>query len=169
MRLFHGSNTEIMTIDLLKCRPYKDFGLGFYLTTMKDQAEKMAKRVANIYGGAPCITEFEFDESAWKDTTLSGRIFTAPTKEWALFVIHNRNRSYTDIANPECNLDCKYDLVAGPIADDDLALLFRQFEGGLIDVDALIRGMKYKKLTNQYSFHSDNAIRYLQKVGVEYE
>ena len=51
MKLYHGSNMEIKEIDLLKCRPYKDFGKGFYLTTIKEQAEKMAIRVARIYGG----------------------------------------------------------------------------------------------------------------------
>jgi hypothetical protein len=30
--LYHGSNIEIARIDLSKCRPYKDFGRGFYTT-----------------------------------------------------------------------------------------------------------------------------------------
>ncbi len=51
MVLYHGSNTDIKVIDLAMCRPYKDFGRGFYLTVMKEQAEKMANRVARIYGG----------------------------------------------------------------------------------------------------------------------
>ena len=49
MILFHGSNTNIKSINLAMCRPYKDFGRGFYLTEIKDQALKMAKRVAKIY------------------------------------------------------------------------------------------------------------------------
>lgn len=48
MRLYHGSNIEISKIDLNKCRPYKDFEKGFYLTEIRDQAEKMASRVARI-------------------------------------------------------------------------------------------------------------------------
>lgn len=32
MILYHGSNTAIDGIDLNRCRPYKDFGRGFYLT-----------------------------------------------------------------------------------------------------------------------------------------
>lgn len=32
MILYHGSNQEILTIDLSKSRPHKDFGQGFYLT-----------------------------------------------------------------------------------------------------------------------------------------
>jgi hypothetical protein len=49
MIVYHGSNIIIENIDLNKCRPYKDFGKGFYCTTIKSQAELMAKRVAAIY------------------------------------------------------------------------------------------------------------------------
>ena len=58
MILYHGSNIIIENIDLNKCRPYKDFGKGFYCTTIKSQAELMAKRVAAIYGGTAVVTEF---------------------------------------------------------------------------------------------------------------
>ena len=51
MKLYHGSNLDIKEIDLSKCRPYKDFGQGFYLTDLEDQAVKMARRVARLYGG----------------------------------------------------------------------------------------------------------------------
>ena len=63
MLLYHGSNTDIKVIDLAMCRLYKDFGKGFYLTVMKDQAEKMAKRVQRIYGGSPILNVFEIDDS----------------------------------------------------------------------------------------------------------
>lgn len=42
MRLYHGSNMMIENIDLSKCKSYKDFGRGFYLTEIKEQAEKMS-------------------------------------------------------------------------------------------------------------------------------
>ena len=42
MILYHGSNLKINEIDLSKCKPYKDFGQGFYCTTIKKQAEFMA-------------------------------------------------------------------------------------------------------------------------------
>ena len=45
MILYHGSNIKIVEIDLSKCRPYKDFGCGFYLTDIRGQAEQMARRV----------------------------------------------------------------------------------------------------------------------------
>ena len=46
MLLYHGSNTDIKSISLAMCRPYKDFGRGFYLTELKGQAAKMAKMEA---------------------------------------------------------------------------------------------------------------------------
>ena len=55
MRLFHGSNVLIDSINLAMCRPYKDFGRGFYLTDLEEQAEKMAVRVSRIYGGTPVV------------------------------------------------------------------------------------------------------------------
>ena len=49
MKLYHGSNIVIDQIDLSKCKPYKDFGQGFYLTEIKEQAEQMARRTSAIY------------------------------------------------------------------------------------------------------------------------
>lgn len=48
MILYHGSNTDIDKINLSKCKPNKDFGKGFYLTTLKGQAERMALRVSRM-------------------------------------------------------------------------------------------------------------------------
>lgn len=127
---------------------------------------KMANRVSRIYGGVPCVTVFNFDELALYDKSLSCRIFSNPTKEWAFFVMNNRNRSFAPVSDKECNLDCKYDIVIGPIANDDLALLFRQFSNGLIGADILVKEMEFKKLTDQYSFHTKKALQYLSKVGI---
>lgn len=160
---------EIIDINFEKCRPYKDFGQGFYLTAIKEQAAKMAIRVARIYGGSPCIIEYDFNDAALTKTDIKSRVFEKPGKEWALFVMNNRNREFKNITNLECNHDKKYDLVVGPIADDDLALLFRQFSNKMITIDILIKEMQFKQLTNQYSFHTETAIRYLEKAGVQYE
>lgn len=35
--LYHGSNVRIESIDLGKCKPYKDFGKGFYLTILRNR------------------------------------------------------------------------------------------------------------------------------------
>ena len=63
--LYHGSNMEIDTIDLNRCRPNKDFGQGFYLTDIRKQAEFMALRRTRIMGeGMPMVTAYTFDEAS---------------------------------------------------------------------------------------------------------
>ena len=153
MKLYHGSNTKIEKIDLSKCRPYKDFGQGFYLTEIKEQAEKMASRTAHIYEGEPIVTEFEFDESAL--TKLSVKQFDGPNEEWALFVLANRSKENQHPTH-------SYDIVIGPVADDDIAQLFRNFNDGYINLTMLVEGLKYKKVSSQYFFHTEDAIKYLK-------
>ncbi|MBO5320582.1 MAG: DUF3990 domain-containing protein [Ruminococcus sp.] len=170
MILFHGSNTDIKSINLAMCRPYKDFGRGFYLTEIKDQALKMAKRVAKIYSGQPIVNIYEISDDFIDEMTLNIRRFAdTPSEEWARFVMNNRSRSFTNFSSLECNLDNKYDIVIGPVADDDMAMLFRQYQNELITFENLISGMTFRKTTNQYSFHTERAIALLRKVGVEYD
>ena len=42
--LYHGSNMEIEEIDLKRGRKGKDFGQGFYLTTLRSQTKEQAIR-----------------------------------------------------------------------------------------------------------------------------
>lgn len=165
MRLYHGSNVVIESINLAMCRPYKDFGKGFYLTDIEEQAKQMAKRVSRIYGGSPVINTFEIQDDFRKLSDIKIRDFgIQTTEEWAKFAMNNRNRAFTDEANTLCNKDNKYDIVIGPVADDNMALLFRQYENEIIDFETLLKGMIYKKTSSQYSFHTEKSIRLLRKV-----
>lgn len=167
MTLYHGTNLDIQSIDLTLCRPYKDFGKGFYTTELLKQAQKMANRVARIYGGTPVVNVYEVPDGLLRNTELNIMDFgNVPSKDWALFVMNNRNKDFTDYEKANCNLDCKYDIVSGPIADDDMTMLFRQYQNGMISLDMLLKGMTYKKTTSQYSFHTEKAVKFLKKVGV---
>ena len=48
-----------------------------------------------------------------------------------------------------------------------LALLFRQFELGLVTVEMLAREMRFRQLTMQYSFHTSSAVAALEFVEVD--
>ena len=163
MRLHHGSNMAITDIDLSRCRPNKDFGLGFYLSPDKTAAEKMAHRTVKRFGGSPYVMTYDFNDAALERFTL--RRFEKPTVEWAMFVMANR-RGVIDAR--EHNLDNKFDVVVGPIANDDLALLFRQFSRGLLTVEMLMREMQYKELTVQYSFHTQQTVSLLKLIEVNH-
>lgn len=64
MILYHGTNITFETIDLLKSKPNKDFGQGFYLTTDKNQAIEMAKAKIDQQGqGKVIVYTYEFANS----------------------------------------------------------------------------------------------------------
>ena len=78
MILYHGTSMEFQTIELGKCRPYKDFGKGFYLTDIEEQAMKMAEKKAIIFNGSPIILKYEFDEQILISGELNVKRFSEP-------------------------------------------------------------------------------------------
>lgn len=157
MILYHGSNTPIDTIDLERRRPFKDFGKGFYLTDIEEQARRMAERTARIFGGTPSVSKFEFDIDRARDLNLDIRIFDTPDREWALFVMRNR-----DINEPQPVHN--YDIVIGPVADDTIARLLRMFTENFIDEEQLLRELTFSKFTSQYFFHTLASLNLLKRI-----
>ena len=124
MKLYHGTNVHFDTIDLSKSMPNKDFGKGFYLTTIYEQAKKFAERRTKSFGGKIIIQTYEFDENILHGSSLNIRIFDNPSKEWAEFVFNNRNQ--------RMSFHHSYDIVVGPVADDGVAFLLNQYQEGNI-------------------------------------
>lgn len=158
MILYHGSNVAIDEIDLSKSRPGKDFGKGFYLSADKQQAIEMAESKVAFLGGEPIVTEFEFDCNIITSSKFKVKTFNAYTEEWAKFVYDNReNFSDTPIHD--------YDIIYGPIANDRVGTQIRNFKNGSIDLDELLRRIKFLKgITFQYYFGTEVAIQTLQKL-----
>ena len=169
MTLYHGSNIEIIKIDLDKCKPYKDFGKGFYTTPLQEQAWAMAQRTVRIYKeGTPCVTEFFFDDAVLHNPCFRIKRFEKPDIEWAYFVVNNRNHNFLDYASPECNTGGKYDIVSGPVANDDITALVNVFLSGILSGEALTKELTFRQLSDQFSFHSEKAVSCLQKTRAIY-
>lgn len=158
MKLYHGSNVSIEVIDLSKSRPGKDFGKGFYLSADKQQAIEMAESKVAFLGGKPIVTEFEFDDNIIASGKLKVKTFNTYTKEWAKFVYDNReNFSDTPIHD--------FDIIYGPIANDRVGAQIRNYKNGSINLDELLRRIKYiKSITFQYYFGTEAAIKTLHKL-----
>ena len=158
MILYHGSNVAIDEIDLSKSRPGKDFGKGSYLSADKQQAIEMAESKVAFLGGEPIVTEFEFDCNIITSSKFKVKTFNAYTEEWAKFVYDNReNFSDTPIHD--------YDIIYGPIANDRVGTQIRNFKNGSIDLDELMRRIKYLKgITFQYYFGTEAAVKFLHKL-----
>ncbi len=155
MKLYHGTNAEILRIDLKESRVGKDFGIGFYLTPDKQVAQRQAERKFEQYGiGEARVYEYTIDDNALK--ALKVLQFDSYTMEWARFVLMNRkNRTRTLVHN--------YDIVIGPIADDVIGYQIRRVEEGIITEEQFLDEIKYHTVTIQYMFATDMAIQLLQR------
>ena len=162
MRLYHTGGEIVKAPDIYRGRKNADFGQGFYLAPDRIAAERMAKRTVRRFGGKAYLMTFEFDETALVDVPV--KRFPQPSEEWAMFVMANRR---PQIVAADHNRDNRYGMVVGPVANDDLALLFRQFALGLVTMEMLVREMQFKQLTIQYSFHTPLAVSALKFVGVD--
>ena len=168
MILYHGTNLDIDEIDLSKCAPYKDFGSGFYTTTLFDQAKAMAIWKSRLYGGNPCVISYEDPDNLLSLSSVRIKNFPTTSKEWAVFIINNRNREFTDFSSENCNCDNKYEIVYGPVANDTLTTLIRRYQKGYIDSEILLKEMQYVAPTDQYSFHSLKAVALLKRAGIQW-
>ena len=160
MILFHGSNTEVSFIDLSKCGKYKDFGQGFYLTSIRRQAIDWAKKITRRFRtGKATLNMYEFDNNL---TNLNYMVFPKPNEEWATFIINNRNRNFTNHTDRLSNQDNKYDFVRGLVANDDISAILETFLLGILPMTELSQALIYKDLSDQYSFHSYKALSHLK-------
>lgn len=157
MTLYHGTNQDFDEIDLSKSNAFKDFGKGFYLTDIKQQAEAMSLRKTRIFGGYPILQSYYFDESLISRGILNVLSFDGPNKEWAEFIYKNRSIRETPFTHG-------YDLVIGPIADDGVAYLLNRYDEGTLSIDDLVKGLEYKKLNKQYFFGTYKAINFLRRI-----
>lgn len=156
MKLYHGSNVEITTVDLNRTRRGKDFGKGFYVSADYMQAVEFAENVVRREGcGVPTVSLFDFDECFLSQ--LSVKQFDGYTKEWAEFVLANRkNNSDTTLHS--------YDVVIGPIADDSVGTQIRRLMQGYISFDTFLEEIRYKRTTIQYYFGTERSLKFLKRI-----
>ena len=157
--LYHGSNVEIEEVDFSKSKPGKDFGVGFYLSAELEQAQEMAEKKALLMGGEPVVTRFEFDEETAKaDTGIAYQRYEKYSLEWGQFVKKNRdNKGHESLHT--------YDIVYGPIANDNIGLQLRRLNADIIDIEKFVDEIKRKGgETYQYFFGTEKALKYLRKL-----
>ena len=159
IRLYHGSNVKIEVPDLIHSKPFKDFGKGFYLSPNKQQAWDMAFQKVNLLKeGKAEVTEFLFDETWMTSDELKVLSYPDYCEEWALFILANRDRQHEQPTHD-------FDIVYGPIADDGVTYQLRRYMGGVISLPRLVEELKYaKKITFQYFFGSERALKLLKKL-----
>ena len=156
MKLYHGTNQSFDSIDLMKSKPNKDFGRGFYLSADYEQALNMAKiKTEQLQEGEPIVMEYKVDEIEMQKLQILR--FEEYSEEWAEFILANRS-------NVTGGSIHQYDIVVGPIANDTVGLQMRRFIQGYIDIERMIEELRFQKPAIQYFFGTEKAISYLKKI-----
>ena len=150
MKLFHGTNRKFENIDLEKSKDKRDFGKGFYTTTIFEQAEKWAKNQLVRYGGeGSFVKEFEFQQ----DSSLKIKVFSEMNAEWLEFVKICR----TEVGTPH-----DYDIIKGPVANDNTMRTIALYISGIYTTNQAIEQLKFFKVNDQVSFHTEKALSCLE-------
>ncbi|GHT54345.1 hypothetical protein AGMMS49982_18900 [Bacteroidia bacterium] len=157
MKLYHGSNEVIKVPKLLEGQRPLDFGNGFYTTTNLIQCRAFARKVLYRKNtGKAIVSHYEFDENLLPDINVLQ--FDSPNKEWLEFITKNRIKK---------NPDNDYDLIIGPVANDDVYNTLLPYFAGNMSAEIALMLLKPKKLFNQYTFCSDKSIQLLHYVASE--
>jgi len=148
--LYHGSNCNFDEIDISKSKDKRDFGKGFYTTTLREQAEDWAGALFDRYkGDGIYIYELELEMT---DELLVKR-YDGLSEEWLFMVQKNRTLG---------GIQHNFDIVQGPVANDKTARTIALYIAGIIDATEAIKRLQSNRVNNQVSLHTTAALSHLK-------
>lgn len=152
MILYHGSNVEVSEPKIIKSKRLLDFGTGFYLTTDYEQVKKWAVRTVNRREeGVPVISVFSIDENELAKLNILS--FEKADKGWLRYISANRTNT---------SAEDSYDIVIGPVANDQAIRTINNFLKGYFSEDIAIQLLLPQNLKDQYAFKTDKALSVLK-------
>lgn len=143
MIVYHGSKQVVEKPEIVKTKYNKDFYFGFYCTLYKEQALRWAVRI----DGKGIMNEYEYTEKP----ELNIKKFPEMTEEWLDFIVACRNGQKHN-----------YDIVEGPMADDQIYNYIQNYIDGVISREAFWNLAKFKKPTHQISFNTPESLKALK-------
>ena len=157
MILYHGGTEAVMQPDCKKGRPDLDFGQGFYVTLLQEQAEGFARRKARDRKGKPVISVYEFDyEAAIKDCAYLN--FEFYDEAWLDFVVESRSG-----LKPWSS----YDIVEGGVANDRVIDTVELYTIGILDKASALGRLSEHQPNHQICILSQTILdKYLKFVEV---
>ena len=154
MILYHGSYTEIERPEIITQEKGRDFGFGFYTTTIKQQAERWAIRAARICSRYTdkienaVVNLYSFDEEYAK--SLNSKTFPEANIEWMDFVIKCR----TDL-----NYKHGFDIVSGKIANDNVGETIQYVLAGIMRKEDAVERLRFEKINDQICFCTEAGLK----------
>ena len=147
MNVYHGSVMTVEKPDVNHSFRALDFGKGFYVTSVQEQAERWAKRKADLFGYEKGIVSiYEMND---KTDGLHIKSFEPDLLEWIDFVCECRNGS-TEYQ--------QYDVIYGKVADDRIFRVVDMYRTGIWDKERSLKEIKVYPTYDQACFVKQKAI-----------
>jgi hypothetical protein len=157
VKLYHGSNVEVANPEIIISSRNLDFGAGFYTTTDRNQAERWASiQAKRRKKGEAVLSVYDFNEE--NEDNYKIKKFNGPSAEWLEFVAQNRTGKY---------IGEKFDLVIGPVANDNTMPVIADFINGNIDEETALILLRPQQLKDQYAFLTQDGLSCLKFEGSE--
>lgn len=144
MEVYHASPSVVEHPDVQFSRSYLDFGPGFYITTILDQAQKYGERFIRR-GKMAILNVYELDEDLSK---------------WKVLRFSNYDDAWLDFVS-ECRMGKiigDYDIIMGGIANDKVFRTIDLFFAGDINKDECLRRLLYEKPNNQICIRTQQTV-----------
>ena len=138
IEVFHGSWTKVDKPDLSFSRKTLDFGTGFYVTPVQEQAVRWAMRWLRRNRPA-VVNRYAFHDEMLPELNVRVRDFPVYDREWLRFVADNRAGIQQE----------QYDIVRGGIANDKVFNTLELFFEKLISEDEALARLKYEQPNHQ--------------------
>jgi len=161
MFLYHGSTLNIDKPRIIISEQGRDFGVGFYTTDIKEQAERWALRKAKLelrrgQKAGAIVSKYEFDEQNFAELRVIN--FPEPSPAWLDLVCACRsNAEYRH----------NYDVVSGKIANDNVGETVSFVVQGIMRKEDALEKLKFEKINNQICFSTVKALGFLRYIGFE--
>lgn len=144
MLVYHSSDQCFESPDVLHSRDALDFGKGFYVTRLKEQADKYAKRFMKLDKVA-FLHVFEFTP----DPKMKIKIFDSYDEEWLDFVCACRKGD---------QIYKQYDIIEGGVANDKVFQTVDLYLSGIYNKEQALQNLAYEMPNNQLCFITQEAI-----------
>ena len=154
MTLYHGGAEEIVLPDLAHSRRAVDFGMGFYVTPLYNQARRWSEKRKRRNGSA-VVSRYEFDESAAGGLKMLR--FGSYSESWLDFIV--KCRALED--------DSDWDIVSGGVANDKVFDTLEAFFDGFATKAQTIDRLRMETPSVQLCFRTTAALQTLRFIGSE--
>ncbi len=144
MLVYHTSDSQFELPDVVHSRDALDFGKGFYVTRLKEQAALYANRFLGI-GKDAFLHTFEYTPC----DEMNVKVFETYDEAWLDFVCGCRSgdKTYTN-----------FDIIEGGVANDKVFRTVDLYMSGIYSKEQALKKLIYEKPNHQLCFITQRAI-----------